>query len=274
MPGNLAELAHTRPRHARGITKVSGAMSSHFAVLASLALAIFFSPETLVVGLIVAGDKKVPRLAASAFALGGVLGIAFATGVGLWVAHASGIDAGTAKHHGWPGFILRVVIAAALITLGAYRALNAVRRKPIADPSKPEQKPSRVRAELTRRFPSLDMKADLPVPRRVGRAALAGFAMCGLHPKVFPIASAAGHQILQIASPAERTLGIVTFAVISVIPALMPAVIDWVRPGATVRIKDGYERVMKVHGRWITALLLLGAGSFVAFDAVRSFPGR
>ena len=33
-------------------------MSSHFAVLVSLALAIFLSPENLVVGLIVASDKK------------------------------------------------------------------------------------------------------------------------------------------------------------------------------------------------------------------------
>lgn len=249
-------------------------MSSHFAVLASLALAIFLSPETLVLGLIVAADKKVPRLAATAFALGGVLGIAFATGIGLWVAHASGVDTAARPHHGWPGFILRVAIAAALLTIGAYRAVNAIRKKPISDISKPEQKPSRLVAGLTRRFPSLDMKADLPVPRRVGRAALAGFAMCGLHPKVFPIAIAAGHQILQITSPGERTAGVVLFAVIAVIPALLPAVIDWVKPGATVRIKDGYERVMKVHGRWITALLLLGAGTFVALDAFRSIPGR
>lgn len=249
-------------------------MSSHFAVLASLALAIFFSPETLVLGLIVAADKKVPRAAATAFAVGGVLGIAFATGIGLWVAHASGVDTAARPHHGWPGFILRVVIAVALLTIGAYRAFNAIRKKPIADISKSEQKPSRAWSGLLRRFPSLDMKADLPVSRRIGRAALAGFAMCGLHPKVFPIAIAAGHQILQITDPAERSLGIVLFAVISVVPALLPAVIDWVKPGSTVRIKDGYERVMKVHGRWVSALLLLGAGAFVGFDAIRSIPGR
>ena len=64
-------------------------MNSHLAVLASLALAIFFSPETLVLGFIIASDKKVPRLAAFAFAIGGVLGIAFATGIGLWFATAS-----------------------------------------------------------------------------------------------------------------------------------------------------------------------------------------
>lgn len=250
-------------------------MSPHFAVLASLALAIFFSPETVVLGLIIAGDKKVPRLAAFAYALGGVLGVAFATGVGLWIAHASGTGSEAIKHHhGWPSFFVRVAIAAALLAIGARRALNALTRKPITDPAGPEHQPSKIHAALIRRFPSLDLKADLPVSRRVGRAGLAGFAMCGLHPKVFPIAIAAGHQIVQIARPGERALGVVVFAVIAVIPALVPAVIDLVKPGATVGIKEAYERIMKVHGRWISAALLLGAGAFVGFDAWHDMPKR
>lgn len=248
-------------------------MSSHFAVLASLALAIFLSPETLVLGLIIAGDKKVPRAAAFAYAAGGVLGISFATGIGLFLAHATGAGPHPA-HHGWGGFLLRVAISLALLTIGARRAVNAMRHKPIPDATEPEQKPSRIRAELTRRFPSLDPNADLPVKQRVTRAGFFGFAMCGLHPKVFPIAIAAGHQIVQIGRPGEKLLGIVIFAVISVIPALLPAIIDVVKPGATVGIKESYERIMKVHGRWIAALLLLGAGAFVGFDAWRDAPWR
>ncbi len=245
-------------------------MTSHLAVLASLALAIFLSPETAVLGLIIAGDKKVPRLAALAYAVGGVVGITFATGIGLWIAHASGTNTHTAAHHGWPSFIVRVVIAAALITIGVRRALNAMGGKPIES----DAKSSGFRAALTRRFPSLDLTADLPVPRRVGRAGLAGFVMCGLHPKVFPIAIAAGHQIFQITDRPLRTLGIVLFAVISVIPALVPLVVDIVKPGATVGIKEAYERIMKVHGRWITAVLLLAAGSFVGYEAWHAYPGR
>ena len=249
-------------------------MSSHFAVLASLALAIFFSPETLVLGLIIAADKKAPRLAAAGYAIGGILGIAFSTGIGLWIAHASGTEAHGTSQHGWPGFFVRVAIAAALITIGLRRAANAVRKKPITDVSAPEHKPSALRTALTKRFPSLDLQADLPVPRRVGRAVLAGFAMCGLHPKVFPIAIAAGHQIFQIDQPGQRTLGIVMFAAIAVVPTLLPVLIDLVNPGATVRIKEGYERIMKVHGRWITAALLLVAGAYVGFEAIRDMPGR
>ncbi|MCH9722779.1 MAG: GAP family protein [Actinomycetia bacterium] len=252
-------------------------MDSHLAVLASLALAIFLSPETLVLGLVIAGDKKVPRLTSLAFAVGAVLGIAFATGIGLWIAHISDAGATESAQHGWPGFIVRVCIAGALLTIGVYRAVNAMRHTPIADVSEPEHKPGRLATALTERFPTvmrqLDPGADLPVSRRVTRAGLAGFAICGLHPKVFPIAIAAGHQIMQIDPRPLRTLGIVVFALIAVVPAVVPAVIELVKPGATVRIKQAYERIMRAHGRWITALLLVGAGLFVGFDAWRGMPG-
>ena len=252
-------------------------MNSHLAVLASLALAIFLSPETLVLGLVVAGDKKVPRLAAFAFAIGAVLGIAFSTGIGLWIAYASGADVHT-RHGSWPGFIVRILIAVALLVIGAYRAVNAFRRKPITDISEPVGTPNKLWTALRKRFPKLisrfDPSADLPVSQRITRAALAGFAACGLHPKVFPIAIAAGHQIVQINDPGIRSLGIVLVAAIAVVPGVLPAVIELVTPGAVVRIKQSYERIMKVHGRWITALLLLGAGAFVAHDAWKVMPGH
>ena len=252
-------------------------MNSHLAVLASLAVAIFLSPETLVLGLVVAGDKKVPRLAAFAFAVGAVLGIAFSTGIGLWIAYVSGADAHT-RHGSWPGFIVRMLIAVALLAIGAYRAVNAFRRKPITDISEPVGKPNKLWTALRQHFPKLmnrfDPSADLPVSQRITRAALAGFASCGLHPKVFPIAIAAGHQIVQITDPRVRGMGIVIFAAIAVVPAVLPAVIELINPGAVVRIKEAYERIMKVHGRWITALLLLGAGAFVAHDALNMMPSH
>ena len=250
-------------------------MSSHLAVLASLALAIFFSPETLVLGLVIAGDRKVPRAAAIAFAIGAVAGIAFATGIGLWIAHASGADA-AARHGSWPGFIVRVLIAVALLVLGASRAVNAIRKKPIADISQPHHQPGELRTALNRRFPKImrwmEPDADLSISQRIARAAFAGFAISGLHPKVFPIAIAAGHQIVQITNPGVRSRGIALFAAICVVPAVLPAVIELIKPGAVVRIKESYERIMKVHGRWINAALLLGAGAFVAHEAWRVMP--
>ena len=129
---------------------------------------------------------------------------------------------------------------------------------------------------ITQHFPALarrlNPQADLPVRQRITRATLAGFVVCGLHPKVFPIAIAAGHQLLQITDRSERVVGIVVFAVIAVVPALAPAVIEMVSPGASSRIKDGYERIMKVHGRWIIAVLLLAAAAFVGHNALEHMP--
>ena len=253
-------------------------MSSHLAAVATLALAIFLSPETLVLGLIIAGDRSNPRLASFGFALGGIAGITFATGIGLAIAHASEKDP-VADHHGsWPGFVVRVVIAAVLLAIGLSRAVNAARHKPIPDIAESEHQPSGMRVALTKRFPGamrmVQPGLDLSPRQSMLRGFAGGFAMCGLHPKVFPIAIAAGHQISQIDAPGQRGLAVLVFAVIAVIPAVLPAVIDVVRPGAANRIKDGYERIMKVHGRWITAVLLLSAAAFVAHNAWEKFPAR
>lgn len=253
-------------------------MSSHLAAVATLALAIFFSPETLVLGLIIAGDRRNPRLAAFGFALGGIAGITFATAVGLLIARASEADQPAGDHGSWPGFVVRVIIAAVLLAIGLSRAVNAARRKPIPDIAESGHQPGKLRAALTTRFPGamwlVQPGLDLSPRQSLLRGAAGGFAMCGLHPKVFPIAIAAGHQITQIDAPAQRALAVVIFAVIAVIPAVVPAVIDVVNPSAVTRIKDGYERIMKVHGRWVTAVLLLSAAAFVAYNAWEKFPGR
>jgi hypothetical protein len=249
-------------------------MSTHLAVIATLALALLFSPETLVLGLVVASDSRVPRQATLAFSGGAVTGIAFSTGIGVAIAALTGAHGSADGHASWPSFIVRILIAVALLAIGIRRAIGAVRHKPIADVSKPQQRRGRLRTSLTRRYPGLDPKADVPARQRITRAAAAGFAICGLHPKVFPIAIAAGHQILQIGDRPERALGAVVFAVIAVVPALTPTVIELVRPGAADRIKEGYERVMKVHGRWIVAVLLLAASAAVAFNAFDHLPRR
>jgi predicted negative regulator of RcsB-dependent stress response len=45
-----------------------------------------------------------------------------------------------------------------------------------------------------------------------------------------------------------------------------------VRPGGSGWIKEACERFMRTNGRWIAALILLGAGAFVAWHAVKSMP--
>jgi hypothetical protein len=79
---------------------------------------------------------------------------------------------------------------------------------------------------------------------------------------------------MQIHDRADRSVAVIVFAVLSLIPAIIPAIIELSSPGASGRVKEAFERIMKVHGRWITAALLLGAGAFVANNAWHDFPGR
>ena len=81
-------------------------------------------------------------------------------------------------------------------------------------------------------------------------------------------------SFLLLARWMARIGAIALVAAISVVPAVRPAVIEMITPGAVVGIKQSYERIMAVHGRWITAVLLLGAGAFVAHEAWRALPIR
>ena len=117
------------------------------------------------------------------------------------------------------------------------------------------------------------MKADLPVSRASAVPDWPASRCVDCTP-VFPIAIAAGHQIVQITQAWRARSGVIIFAVIAVLPALTPAIIDVVKPRRYRRHQRGLQRIMKVHGRWIRALLLLGAGSFVGLDALRDMPAR
>ena len=76
-----------------------------------------------------------------------------------------------ADHTSWPGFVVRIVIAGALLVIGLYRAMNAIRHKPIPDVTKADHHPGRLRTSLSQHFPklmhSLDPKTDLPVRQRI-----------------------------------------------------------------------------------------------------------
>lgn len=254
------------------------AMSSHLSVIASLALALLLSPETLVLGLVVASDKRTPRLAAWMYALGALLGVAFALAVGMSLAahHPDSEAARVDRARTWGHFAVHAVLALAVLAIGIRRAISAAEATPVPDVSEPEHKPGRLWTWVKEHFPrfahQVDPEADLSVPGRARRAALAGFAMCGLHPKVFPIAIAAGHQVADLPVQ-EHALGLALFAAMATFPAFFPAILEVVRPGGSAKAKQAVEEFTKVHGRSIVALLLIGAGLFLARGAWNSMPG-
>ena len=255
-------------------------MTAHLTVLASLGVAILLSPEILILGLIMACDKRAPRFVAWMYAIGAAIGLGMGLVIGFLVAPAPHSE--SAPHAPtWTEFAVRAAIAAILLTVGVQRAVGAMRKAPIegeaeAEGRAPEGKKgltTRVKAWFKSKFPGFG-KTDLPLWRRATRSALLGFATMGIHPKCVGVAIAAGHQALQIAGDEDRTFGILVFAVIAMLPAIAPAVIETAHSGASAAIKESSERFLKTNGRWISAAILLAAGAYVAWNAAREMPGR
>ena len=259
-------------------------MTAHLTVLASLGVAILLSPETLILGLIMACDKRAPRLVAWMYAVGAAIGLAMAVTIGLLVAPSSASAAAAGAKPAtptWTEFAVRAAIAAVLIVIGVQRVMNAMRAAPIAEVEAQEAKVpkpghgalSRLKAWFAEKFGG-HIGKNLPTWRRCLRSGLLGFATMGIHPKCLAIGIAAGHQAMQVADEAQRSLGLTVFAAISMVPALAPAIIETARGGACAAIKESTERFMKTNGRWVSAAILLGAGAYVAVNAWHEMPGR
>lgn len=255
-------------------------MTAHLTVLASLGIAILLSPEILILGLIMACDKRAPRFVAWMYAIGAALGLALGLTIGFIVAPAPHTDA--APHSPtWLEFAVRALIAAILLTVGVQRAIGAMQDAPIEGEAEAEGREhegkkgitTKVKEWFKSKFPGFGA-ADLPTWRRATRSALLGFATMGIHPKCVGVAIAAGHQALQIAGDEDRSFGIIVFAAIAMLPAIAPAVIEMAHSGASAAIKESSERFLKTNGRWISAVILLAAGAYVAWNAAHEMPGR
>ena len=251
-------------------------MSAHLTVLLSLGVAILLSPENLLIGLVMASDRKSPRLAALMYAVGALGGLAMGLTIGFLVAPTPPVE-GATVHHTWPQFIVRALIAGLLVGVGLQRAVNAVRHAPLEDEAAPEgsgKKPSlasRVKLWFAERFKGLGGR-EIPTWRRALRSGVIGFATVGIHPKCLSVSIAAGHQAMQILGEADRALGLAIFAAVALTPSCTPLIVELVRPGGSASIKEACERFMRVNGRWIAAVILLGAGAFVAWNAAHSMP--
>ena len=255
-------------------------MNNYYAILASLGVAVLLSPEITVLGLVAASDRKHPRTFAWAFGIGTIIGLAFALVIGFLLAQTHG-SMPEEHHQGtWVGFTVRATIASALFVVGMYRLVNAIRNAAIE--KTPEQEERSLKHRIVHwcklKFPAItkrfDGSIDVSTTERAIRWGLLGFACDGLHPKIFPIVTAAGHEALQVSESSERVIGIVMFAVIALIPGLIPAVVETVHPGVSARIKESFEHFMKRYGRLISAAFILAVAAFVGNNARNDMPGR
>jgi threonine/homoserine/homoserine lactone efflux protein len=249
-------------------------MNAHLTVLASLGAAILLSPEILILGLIMASDRRAPKLVAWMYAIGAAVGLAVGLVIGFVVAPEAAPAAAEAKpaHPNWGEFIVRALIAGALFWIGAQRLVHAWRAAPIEGVDEGESKHgvvAKVKGWFASKFGG---GADLSTSRRCVRSFALGFAVNGLHPKSVAVAIAAGHQAMQVTEAEARTLGIAVFSAIARVPAVAPAVIETAHSGACASMKESTERFMKKNGRWMSAAILLAAAGYVAWNAWKNMP--
>lgn len=243
-------------------------MSPHLVVLVSLGGAILLSPEITVLGLLVSSDRRTGRSAAAGFALGTAVGLATWIVIGFLVPmpQTSAREAPT-----WTGFTIHAAIAAALLAIGLVRAVNALRKAPIK--GVPGEEPGKAGHDSWKgRVLARISGADAPPRRRIAMAFLLGLVAMGPHPKIFPIVIAATHQAQQLAG-AERIVGLALFVGTALLPGLIPLGVELVRPGGSSILKESMEAFMKGKGRWMAALILIGAGIFVGSRAWENRPG-
>jgi hypothetical protein len=253
-------------------------MNTHLTVLASLGAAILLSPEILILGLIMASDRRAPKLVAWMYALGAALGLAMGLVIGFVVAPEAAPAVADTKpaQPNWMEFIIRALIAGALFWIGAQRLVHAWRAAPIESVDEAEDAPgakhgviAKVKGWFAAKFGG---GAELSTPRRCMRGMALGFATMGIHPKCVAVAIAAGHQAMQVTGADQRTLGIAVFAGIAMLPAVAPAIIETARAGACASMKESTERFMKKNGRWMSAAILLGAAVYVGWNAWKNMP--
>jgi hypothetical protein len=254
-------------------------MNNHYAILASLGAAVLLSPEITVLGLVAASDRQHPRTFAWAFGIGTIIGLSFALVIGFLLAQTHGSTT-QEEQKTWIGFAVHAAIASALFVVGLYRLVNAIRNAPIEKTPEQEERSVTHRlgswfkarfTPLARRF---DGSVEIPTFVRVMRWGLLGFACDGLHPKIFPIVTAAGHEALQVPEPGQRVLGIAMFAVIALIPGLIPAVVETVHAGVSARIKETFESFMKRYGRLISSAFILAVAVLIGNNAKDDMPGQ
>ncbi len=254
-------------------------MNNHYAILASLGAAVLLSPEITVLGLVAASDRQRPRTFAWAFGVGTVIGLSFALALGFLLAKTHGSTT-EEDPRTWIGFAVHAALAAALFVVGMYRLVNAIRNAPIEVPPEQEERgfTHRLGRLFEATFPSIarrfDGSVEIPIFVRAMRWGLLGFACDGLHPKIFPIVTAAGHEALQVPEPGQRAIGIAMFAVIALIPGLIPAVVETVHSGVSARIKEAFENFMKRYGRLISSAFILAVAVLVGSNAMDEMPGH
>lgn len=236
-------------------------------VLSSLGLAGLMSPELLVLGLLLAGDGRNPRMKTAAFSAGTVLGLVAAMVAGFLLAP---LDLHHTPHPSWHGFFLRVVLGLALIAVGISRITQT--RRVHAAAGREQEEEAEIPAILLKFLPIGRRTEQMSAIRAMGISGLLGILLGAVSPKRLPICLAAGHLLTTFPSLTGRVTGAAVFMALALIPSLLPLVLVLVRPHAATLARRAVERIAARYGLWLLAGILILVGLHLLYASLALLP--
>lgn len=217
-------------------------MDEPLMTLIPLGVAIAVSPEILVIGLLIASHKERALRNAWAFCIAGVIGIMICVAIGFFIGTTTPLGPS------WIRFFIRVMFASLLFLSGIYVLVK--RRKNVLMKSM-----DGARKATTR------MSAGL------------GFVVTGLNFKVISIATTAGHQIAQFSGNFVGRLDeLCVFSGFSVLPLILPAIMETIRPGIVSTVMAPCSRFLDKYGRFVTAAICFFFGFVFLKRAIAIMP--
>lgn len=216
-------------------------MNALIGKMVSLGLGIVISPEIIVIGLWVAGQKEEARKKAWLFCLGGV--------IGLLMSIVIGFISGSAATPGpsWTRFSLAAFVGTAMFILG----LLAIFRK---------HKGLGRNGIFTR-----------GISRRL--AFLLGLVISALNIKVVSLAMTAGHQVSLFNGPDDaKMLALAIFLAISLLPMSVPAILETAKPGFVSTIMVPCNRFLERYGHYVAVVICFIIGVLFWRQALSVMP--
>ncbi len=206
-----------------------------------LGLGIVLSPEIFLLGFGLASSQNRPCLKAWLFCLGGFLGLMLMSTLGIF------LHANLSQGPSWPKFCIRAGLGSLLFVVG-------------------------IRALFKKSSGEKKRKINFTHANLSGSFGL-GVLITTVNLKVGSFAITAGHQAwVLFRSVSERVFALILFLFISVLPLIIPAIIETIRPGRVALLMEPFGRALEHYGKWIVVLICFLMGSLLWRHALVSLP--
>jgi hypothetical protein len=235
----------------------------------SMGMVVLLSPETFILGLLMAAHKTRARLNSVVFFLGSAIGLFLAIGLGLWITPTTtpGVE-----HASWLRFAVRAGLGSALLYLGIFRAWQYFTGKDDRVP-KTKTPPPPWKAKLLSLLPSLNSESTFPINAYyLGSTFLIGLFTTGLHPKTSILAITMGHQITRASGDEAKIFGFALFSVLALLPVAFPLFLALFHPQAGPRMKEKCTALLEEHGRWVASIICIIFALLLWNDALKVMP--